>query len=382
MSKEFDTTLSAVINLAAAAAEPQGPSAARARGRRRAARKHIMVSALSLALVATGAGAGVALTTGDHPKGSAPATVVTGPSTTATPARPSPQPSQPAGPPHADAPTLSLDLPIAFAAGAANRFAFTAVNPGAARNVTVTLDLGNPTSGAPGATQPNEQAVLERQDPSSGSWIQVPVAFSSADRHDTATYQMNLPARASATETLRLTPVGTQNATIGVSLSGSTFTTVSQSRTVALTAPSLTGAGPASVKPGSTPEFDFTLTNSNSADYTGIQLYLTAYGSTAGCANSPFTGAQWTDGGAWQTTSLPGAGWPMLGTVSLNAGQSKHIRVRIAVPATLPSCLAKGQVAMIAQTQGAQAAIGNSQPNSTARPGFSVRGDAPFFSIS
>lgn len=55
MSKDFDSTLCAAIDLAAAAAQASGASAARLRGRRRTVRNRIAASALCAVLIATGA---------------------------------------------------------------------------------------------------------------------------------------------------------------------------------------------------------------------------------------------------------------------------------------------------------------------------------------
>jgi hypothetical protein len=55
VSKDFDSTLSAAIDLAAAAAQTSGAAAARLRGRKRTVRKRIAVSTLSVVLIATGA---------------------------------------------------------------------------------------------------------------------------------------------------------------------------------------------------------------------------------------------------------------------------------------------------------------------------------------
>lgn len=57
MSKDFDTTLSDALDLAANAAGGAGPAAARARGRKRTVRRRIAMSAASLVIVAVGASA-------------------------------------------------------------------------------------------------------------------------------------------------------------------------------------------------------------------------------------------------------------------------------------------------------------------------------------
>ena len=61
MSKDFDSTLSGALDLAAAAASTPGAEAARIRGRRRAVRQRIAVSTLSVVLVAGGGSAAFAL---------------------------------------------------------------------------------------------------------------------------------------------------------------------------------------------------------------------------------------------------------------------------------------------------------------------------------
>ena len=54
MSKDFDTTFSDAIDLAAGAAQTAGASAARTRGRTRTMRKRIAISTMSFVLVAAG----------------------------------------------------------------------------------------------------------------------------------------------------------------------------------------------------------------------------------------------------------------------------------------------------------------------------------------
>lgn len=83
-----------------------------------------------------------------------------------------------------------------------------------------------------------------------------------------------------------------------------------------------------------------------------------------------------------RTVTVSGTEWPLLDTVSLAAGERLQITVRLPVPAALPSCLAKGQVALIAQTPGTNAAFQSSPVSGTATPGFTVSGDSPFFAIS
>lgn len=57
MSKDFDTTLSDALDLAAEAARTGGPAAARARGRKRTVRRRVALSTASLVIVAVGASA-------------------------------------------------------------------------------------------------------------------------------------------------------------------------------------------------------------------------------------------------------------------------------------------------------------------------------------
>jgi hypothetical protein len=96
VSKDFDTTLSDAVELAAGAAHTAGASAARIRGRERTMRKRIIVSTTSFALVAAGAGAAFGITS--HNRGT-PHVTAASPSVSAsrTPsAGPSPTPT--AGP--------------------------------------------------------------------------------------------------------------------------------------------------------------------------------------------------------------------------------------------------------------------------------------------
>jgi hypothetical protein len=57
VSKDFDTTLSDALDLAANAVQTAGPAAARARGRKRTVRRRIALSTASLVIVAVGASA-------------------------------------------------------------------------------------------------------------------------------------------------------------------------------------------------------------------------------------------------------------------------------------------------------------------------------------
>lgn len=90
------------------------------------------------------------------------------------------------------APTLSLFLPDRLAKGTTNQIAFSVANPGPARTVNVHLDLGAPETPEPGSPEPAEQAVLQRQDPHTGTWQPVAVALSAAHR-DTASFPSPFP---------------------------------------------------------------------------------------------------------------------------------------------------------------------------------------------
>jgi hypothetical protein len=86
VSKDFDTTLSDALDLAAQAARTAGAPAARIRGRRRAARKRMAVTAGGLILLAGGGSAAAFTAASSHIGGPTPATgtgVVVDPSTTA-----------------------------------------------------------------------------------------------------------------------------------------------------------------------------------------------------------------------------------------------------------------------------------------------------------
>jgi hypothetical protein len=90
VSKDFDTTLSAAIDLAAEAAQTAGASAARIRGRQRTVRKRIAISTVSAVFVVVGATAAFKLAS---PHDGAPQLTATSPLVTATttaPASPSP----------------------------------------------------------------------------------------------------------------------------------------------------------------------------------------------------------------------------------------------------------------------------------------------------
>jgi hypothetical protein len=380
MSENFDELLSGLAAAAAGATSPQGPAAARRRGKQRVTRRRVTASVLSAALVVGAAGAALAAR---GPSG-VPAPVThsgsprPNPSADATATAPSPSASS--ATPADGAPTLSLTLPASLAQGTRNPVGLAVTNPGPAKTATVTVDLGRPSTYVPDSRTPADKAVLERQDPGGGgAWVAVPVTLSGAF-HDVATYQLDLPAHATANETLRVIPAGGVGATISVRLSVSGFAAVTRSATRPLVSPTITATGPTSVTPGTTSgEFDFTVTNATLGDYTGIHLYLDAYGSTAVCTTLVFPTAQWSDGGSWHTVSLSEQ-WPLFDTIALSHGHSAVIRVRLAVPATLDPCLKEGQAALIAQNLvGDAPALGDSNPGLV--PLFSVRGDAPFFQI-
>ena len=391
MSGDFDGTLAGVINHAAGAAQPQGPAAARAKGRKRTMRKRIILSSASFVLVAGGAIGAAFAVGGDR---GAPTVTASGPHPAPTARLSSVQPSAPAAAsssaPSAGAstvtPTLSLDLPASFAAGTTNDFGFTVDNPGPARSVVVTLDLGTPTTVAPSAHNPNEQAVLDRQVSAGGSWSPVPVTFftsASGSLVDTATYRFDLPARARTTENLRLIPVGSvpSDTEIGVTLSGGGIPALAQSKAVPLITLTMTVAGPSVVAAGSTQMFDFTLANTTLADYPAFLLYLYPYAIPTTCDPALFTTAQWSDGGAMRTVALPAKNWLLLGTISLASGQSQQIIVELRVPATLASCVNRGQVALVAMT-GDISSIHDGDFSTTAIPNFAVTGDSSIFTIS
>ncbi|TDT97739.1 hypothetical protein EDD99_5931 [Streptomyces sp. 846.5] len=380
MPEDFDNLLSAIATSAGAAARPHGPDAARRRGAQRTLRRRLAVSALSAVLLA--GGIGTALAVSRSGSGPDPAPPAVSPSASAGTGRPSPSPTPSSSTGSGDAaPTLSLQLPTALAKATANQVGFTVTNPGPARTETVTLDLGRPTSGAPTSTMPLERGIVQRQDGPGGAWVTVPVSYSgtgsaSGTAADTATYQLALPARSGVQEHLRVTPVGVESVDFAVRLTGGGSAPVTRSQTLPLATPTVTGTGPASVTHGTTSaEFDFTLSNATAADYSAVGLYLNAGGSSANCNFAPFATAQWWDGTGWRSISLS-TGWPSLKTVSLGAGQTVTVRTRLIVPATLASCLKRGDVSMIAATGGLAENGG-----STAAPQISVRGDAPFFSI-
>jgi hypothetical protein len=81
VSKDFDATLSAAIDLAAAAAQTGGAPAARNRGRKRTVHKRIAASTASAALVAVAATAAFEVSS---PHGGTPQLASTGPRVTAT----------------------------------------------------------------------------------------------------------------------------------------------------------------------------------------------------------------------------------------------------------------------------------------------------------
>jgi len=379
--ERFEDLLSAVSVGAAAAARPPGPAAARARGRRRGIQRRVAMTAFPMALAVVGAVVGYNLAGSGSGPTPLPAAPVTAPATTA----PAPSTSTTSGTAaRSAAPTLSLNLPSALAESALNQISFTVDNPGAARTATVSVDLGTPTVPTPYATTPDESAVAERLDPASGAWVSVPVQYRAVAvgrSADVATFALNLPAAGSVTQSLRIIPVGFTDAELDVRLSGGSSKPVSESRDLPLVEPSFTATGPRAVTTGATSgESDFTLTDSTTRPYAGVQLHLDAGGSTSDCSFSPFPDAQWSDGGAWHTVSLVGD-WPLLDTVSLSPGQSIVVRVKLPVPATVPSCLARGQVSMIVQTPGAGTAVQNGTPGNNLPPGLDLRADAPFFTV-
>jgi hypothetical protein len=262
-----------------------------------------------------------------------------------------------------------------------NDFGFTVDNPGAAQSVTVTVAVSDPANQTPPSGGPENLAVLERQDPADGPWSALSLVV--ASRYfgpDTGSYQLDLPAEATTTEHLRVNPLGstTFGSEIAVTLGGSGVPTVEQSKTVSLVEPTIASSGPSSVTPGSTQDFDFTITNNTSGAYTGIQLSLTAYGTTPACDVLPFATAEWSDGGAMQqATFTSGSQWDVLTTVLLAPGQSRQIAVQLPVPSSLASCLTGGDVALDVQELGGGAGfpVSGTGPQS---PSIALRGDVPF----
>jgi hypothetical protein len=276
---------------------------------------------------------------------------------------------------------VALRLPSGgLAQSALNQATLTLTNPGPAASETVTLSLGTPNSATPGASAPDEQAVAQRLDPASGTWVTSPVravAQPGGGWVDQTTFTLTLPAGGQVTQQLRLMPVGDRSVDLGVRLDGSGHAPVSATFPTALTGPALSVTGPAEVSSGQTSgEFDVTLTNRTAAVYPGLQLHVDAYGSSPNCTFSPFPTVQWSDGGAWQTASVTsGADWPLLTTVSLAPGQSVVLRLRLPVPAGLASCLTKGQVGVNATT-GPAGTTGATTP-----PPLTLLADSPFFTV-
>ncbi|WP_037568714.1 hypothetical protein [Phaeacidiphilus oryzae] len=389
MSRDLDSILAEVVEHAAAAARPAGAAAARRRGRRRTVVRTAVAGAT--AMVAAGTATAIVLAADPAPAGRGSTVVVTTPNTSPSGAPPpsaSPSGSPSSGASASSTPTtasggtggrasVSLSLPAAFAAGAPTPFSYTVANRGPGRTARVTLDLGAPTSNTPGSA-PNETAVLERR-ATDGSWQPVTVSYDAALGQDTARYGLPLPAHGTATEQLRLIPPGVATATVRVAVDGGG----SASASAPLKTPALTATGPASASPGSAPEFDFTLTDPTPAAYSGIRLHLDAYGASPACAVAVFPSASWSVGGGWSTVSLgagaSGGGWPLLGTVALAPGQDVHLRVRLRMPSSPPSCLTRGQVAVIAELPGASAVLSEDRTGPT--PGFDTRGESPFFAI-
>jgi hypothetical protein len=363
MSENFDELLSGLAAAAAGASRPLGSVAARERGRQRTMRRRLAVSTLSVALIVGAAGAAFA---------------ARGSSGVPTPATSfgKPTPSVATASPANGVPALSLTVPAALARGTKNLVGFTVINPGTARTATVTVDLGEPIMSTPNGRTPIQQATVERQDPGTGNWVPVPVTLSGS-LHDVATYDLDLAAQATATQNLRVIPVGAETATFAVGLNVNGSAPVTQSATLPLVVPTWTATGPATVTRGTTSgEFDFSLTNTTGADYTGVHLSLISY--EAPCGTTVFPTAQWSDGGAWRTVSLSGD-WSQLETIALGNGQTTVIRVRLVVPSTiLASCIDKeAEVSMAADNSTAV----NYAIQPTRVPSFGNRGDAPFFQV-
>jgi hypothetical protein len=276
---------------------------------------------------------------------------------------------------------VALQLPSTLAESALSQATLTVSNPGPATTETVTLSLGNPTATTPNASVPNEQGVAERLDPASGSWVTLPVRFvpqPGGGWVDQATFTLALPAGGKVTQQLRLLPLGERSVDLGVRLDGSGHAPVTATYPVALTGPTLSVTAPADVVTGQTSgEFDVTMADNTAASYTGVQLQVSAAGSSSNCTFSPFPTVQWSDGGAWHTLSTtPTNGeWPLLETVSLMPGRRVLLRLRLPVPAGLPSCLAKGEVSVSAST-GPIGAAGATTP-----PPLSLLAQSPLFTV-
>ncbi|SEL17303.1 hypothetical protein [Streptacidiphilus jiangxiensis] len=380
-NEQLTDLLGAVAAAASGAAVPQGAAAARQRGRQRRVRRLLALAAVPVVLAAAGTAAGLGLSGG--PTGHAPLPAVTGTAPATVVPSPPPSASAQASPSATPtgAPSVALQLPSTLAESALNQATLTVTDPGAATTETVTLSLGIPRATTPNASAPDEQAVAERLDPASGAWVTVPVRFVARPGGgwvDQATFTLALPAGGRVTQQLRLLPLGDPGLDLGVRLDGSGHAPVTATYPVVLTGPTLSVTGPADVVTGQTSgEFDVTLADDTPASYTGVQLRVDAGGSSPNCTFSPFPTVQWSEGGAWHTTSTAAtsAGWPLLETVALTPGRRVVLRLRLPVPAGLPSCLAKGEVAVSAST-GPIGAAGATTP-----PPLSLLADSPFFSV-
>ncbi|MFC1431695.1 hypothetical protein ACEZDB_13675 [Streptacidiphilus sp. N1-3] len=351
-------------------------------------RRRIALSTLSLAVAV--AGIGTACTTGGGsgqgpavvpPSSSSPAPVSSAPSAIPDPTS-SGSGSGPTGTAPAGAPVLALQLPSQLAQGAVNPVGFTVSNPGPARTVDVLLDLGSPASAHPGATAPDERAVVQRQDPATGAVQALPVSYTSGAGGftDTAAYRLALPAGGTATERLWVVPVGSKSVAFGVRLSPPGGPAVVRTMTLPLVDPSLTATGPASVSAGSASgTFSFTLDNTTGAPYYGVQLRAQAGGSTPSCDFTPFRTFSWSEGGPWHTASL-GSGWPLLDTVQLDAGQRMVVQLRLAVPGTLASCLGRGFVSLNAASADGEMGAANTA-TAPGTPGLDLEAQAPIFTV-
>lgn len=280
------------------------------------------------------------------------------------------------------APELRLHFPGRLAAGTFNPARLSIGNAGSARTVTVHLQADGLTAATAHAAVPDEQVVVQRRNPASGSWSALRVKYitlASGGFAEVAAYRLRLPAHATVTESLRVIPGGVNTATIHVSVSGSSFATVADAVTLPLVTPALTENGPSAVARGSTPEFDFTLANRTPADYPAVNLSVMAYGSSPNCATAAFPAVQWSDGGAWHSAAPSDLSSPVA-TVPVKRGQELHIRLKLDVPDSVPACLARGQVSVAVWLPGGGSAVMNGSGQQQ-RPGFFVRRDSPFFTI-
>ncbi|WP_194912502.1 hypothetical protein [Catenulispora rubra] len=236
---------------------------------------------------------------------------------------------------------LALHPPVQYAAGVLNPVTFTVDDHGpAVSGVTVTLTLTRPKSEVANTTGPWPLDLILRHDPVTGIWTNVAVTFlnNGVDPHGedvrVAHYTLDLPSGTS-TEQLLIDPEGSFF-TLGVKLTAGSLTLAqAQTDKIAVKFLPMTVSGPKTLTPGTTGEFDVTLTNDTPIKYPPIAFWTTDV-----VTSSPISRAvqvQVYDGTGWSTVSFDQDGSVFLNIQPLAPGATTTVRLRITLASNTPT---------------------------------------------